>query len=130
MIGLALFAFAVEPRLWQAMNCGDENMLFRREDFLNPDSSNALRMLGTSSNPDLQYLSSHMRTLLRLPLAQVPSLDGFSIQRQPRETEAAVPESGLAQQPALMISGWSVENGSCDNQVWMRVGLGWRTAWR
>jgi hypothetical protein len=45
-------------------------------------------------------------------------------------SEAAVPESGLAQQPALMISGWSVENGSCDNQVWMRVGLGWRTAWR
>jgi hypothetical protein len=45
-------------------------------------------------------------------------------------SEAAVLESGAIQQPALMISGWSVENGSVDNQVWMRVDLGWRTAWR
>jgi hypothetical protein len=45
-------------------------------------------------------------------------------------SEAAVPESAAIQQPALMISGWSVENSSLDNQVWMRVGLGWRTAWR
>jgi hypothetical protein len=45
-------------------------------------------------------------------------------------SEAAVPELGAAQHPALMISGWSVDNGSVDNQVWMRVGLGWKTAWR
>jgi hypothetical protein len=45
-------------------------------------------------------------------------------------SEAAVLESGAIQQPALMISGWSVENDSVDNQVWMRVGLGWKTAWR
>jgi hypothetical protein len=45
-------------------------------------------------------------------------------------SEAAVPESVAIQQPALMISGWSVENGSADDQIWMRVGLGWRTAWR
>ena len=45
-------------------------------------------------------------------------------------SEAAVLESGAIQQPALMISGWSVENSSVDNQVWMRVGLGWKTAWR
>jgi hypothetical protein len=29
-----------------------------------------------------------------------------------------------------MISGWSAETASLDNQIWMRVGLGWRTAWR
>jgi len=45
-------------------------------------------------------------------------------------SEAAVPESGAIQQPALMISGWSEEGSSVDNQVWLRVGLGWRTAWR
>jgi len=45
-------------------------------------------------------------------------------------SEAAVPELGAAQQPVLMISGWSIENGSIDNQVWIRVGLGWKTAWR
>jgi hypothetical protein len=45
-------------------------------------------------------------------------------------SEAAVPEAGAIQRPALMISGWSVENASVDDQIWMRVGLGWRTAWR
>jgi hypothetical protein len=45
-------------------------------------------------------------------------------------SEGAVPELNAIQQPSLMISGWSVENGSLDDQVWMRVGLGWRTAWR
>jgi len=45
-------------------------------------------------------------------------------------SEAAVPESGAIQQPALMISGWSEEDSGVDNQVWIRVGLGWSTAWR
>jgi hypothetical protein len=44
--------------------------------------------------------------------------------------EAAVPETAAIEQPAFMISGWSEEVGSVDNQVWLRVGLGWRTAWR
>jgi hypothetical protein len=44
--------------------------------------------------------------------------------------EAAAPESGAIQQTALMVSGWSVESGSVDDQVWIRVGLGWKAAWR
>jgi hypothetical protein len=44
--------------------------------------------------------------------------------------EAAVPDTAAIEQPAFMISGWSEEVGSADNQVWLRVGLGWKTAWR
>lgn len=43
---------------------------------------------------------------------------------------AAVPEAVAIEQPAFMISGWSEAVGSVDNQVWLRVGLGWKTAWR
>jgi hypothetical protein len=43
---------------------------------------------------------------------------------------AAVTETDAIQQPAFMISGWSEEVGSVDNQVWLRVGLGWKSAWR
>lgn len=33
--------------------------------------------------------------------------------------------------PVLMIDGWSAEGvGDPGNQIWMRVGHGWRTAWR
>ena len=45
-------------------------------------------------------------------------------------SEAAAPESVAIQQPAFMISGWSAETASLDNQIWMRVGLSWKTAWR
>ena len=45
-------------------------------------------------------------------------------------SEAAAQESVAIQQPAFVISGWSAETASLDNQIWMRVGLGWRTAWR
>ncbi len=44
--------------------------------------------------------------------------------------EAAVPEPDAIEQPTFMISGWSEEVGSVDNQIWLRVGLGWKTAWR
>jgi hypothetical protein len=44
--------------------------------------------------------------------------------------EVAEPESDMIQ-PAFVISGWSVQDESSpDDQVWMRVGYGWRTAWR
>ena len=29
-----------------------------------------------------------------------------------------------------MISGWSVPDDSNVDQVWMRIGHGWKTAWR
>jgi len=41
-----------------------------------------------------------------------------------------LPADAAIQQPAFMISGWSEEVGSVDNQVWLRVGLGWKSAWR
>jgi hypothetical protein len=44
--------------------------------------------------------------------------------------KAALLEPTAIEQPTLMISGWSEDVGSIDNQVWLRVGLGWRTAWR
>jgi hypothetical protein len=45
--------------------------------------------------------------------------------------DAAVPAVNDVIQPVFMISGWSQQGDTDpDNQVWMRVGHGWRTAWR
>ena len=44
--------------------------------------------------------------------------------------EAAVPQSAAILQPAFVISGWSEDVGIVENQIWLRVGVGWRTAWR
>jgi hypothetical protein len=57
------------------------------------------------------------------------ALAAFAPALQLLPSEAAVPEADAIQQTALMITGWSVESGSVD-KVWLRVGLGWKTAWR
>ena len=44
--------------------------------------------------------------------------------------DVAVPALNVVS-PVFMIDGWSVQgDGSPDDQVWMRVGHAWRTAWR
>ena len=58
------------------------------------------------------------------------ALAAFAPALQLLPSEAAVSEADAIQQTALMITGWSVESGFVDNQVWLRVGLGWKTAWR
>jgi hypothetical protein len=46
-------------------------------------------------------------------------------------SDVAVPEFDMFERPVFKISGWSSSDDvSGDNQLWMRVGLGWRTAWR
>ena len=42
-----------------------------------------------------------------------------------------VPELKAVLPPVFMISGWSTEaDSSPGDEIWMRVGHGWRTAWR
>ena len=46
-------------------------------------------------------------------------------------TDAAVPALNDVIQPVFMISGWSQPDAiDPENQVWLSVGHGWRTAWR
>lgn len=41
------------------------------------------------------------------------------------------PAPATAIAPVLMIAGWSnPDDGDTAEQVWLRVGHGWRTAWR
>ena len=43
----------------------------------------------------------------------------------------AEPELNEFEPPVFKISGWSPADVlNPDNQLWMRVGLGWRTTWR
>lgn len=45
--------------------------------------------------------------------------------------EAAAPELNVLQPLVFKISGWSAPDVVCpDNQLWVGVGPGWRTAWR
>ena len=42
-----------------------------------------------------------------------------------------LPRTSLTRAPVLMIDGWSAQDdGDPGNQIWIKVGHGWRTAWR
>jgi hypothetical protein len=46
-------------------------------------------------------------------------------------SDVAVPELKAVLPPVFMISGWSTEaDSSTGDEIWMRVGHGWVTAWR
>jgi|GEM_PF-602197 len=68
-------AVALDPRLWQILNGGDECLLFRREDFQRPDQSRAFQIL-ESSRPEIKALTGQFRAMLSMPIRQIPALNG------------------------------------------------------
>lgn len=86
VIFTSISALAIDPRFWNLLNGGDECVLFRRADFEKPRASKALESLEKDGNLQLQALVSHFRSILCLPLFQVPSLDD-SILQQPTNAD-------------------------------------------
>ncbi len=72
----SLVALSADPALWQALNGGDECLLFRHEDFLRPHQSAALRAFENSPDVRLQRLADVLRTLLSLAPEQIPAING------------------------------------------------------
>ncbi len=82
---------ALEPRLWQLLKGGDECLLFRRDDFKRPDRSSAFQVL-ESSSPEVKALAGQFRSLLSMPLRQIPALDGrVVVQTTPAPQRTTVP---------------------------------------
>jgi len=71
----SISAVALEPRLWQLADGGDECLLFRRDDFLYPERSRVFQVLNRS-RPEVRAIADHFRWLLSSPIRQVPALDG------------------------------------------------------
>ena len=89
VIYLSLIALAEHPELWRNHRGGDECLLFRKEDFLHPESSALLSELNRSSNIQLRSLAQLFRSLLNLSPQDIPSLSG----NHPTITAGAVPRT-------------------------------------
>ncbi len=79
VVFLSISALAAQPSLWHIAGGGDEHLLLRREDFIDPASSKMLRELDNVPSPEVQALAAHFRAMLRLPMQQVPGLDGVVV---------------------------------------------------
>jgi TPR repeat protein len=89
VILLSILAVAHEPQLWAKFRGGDECLLFRKRDFLEPDRSVLIQALLNSREQRIQSLTSLFRTLIYLPPHQVPSLDGQFIPSAPATPQVA-----------------------------------------
>jgi anion-transporting ArsA/GET3 family ATPase len=76
VIYVSLAALAVHPELWNAYRGGDQCLIFRREDFVKPQSSAILRDLNSSRNDQLRFLVDLFAGLFFLSPQDVPALDG------------------------------------------------------
>jgi hypothetical protein len=69
----SITAVALDSRLWQMLDGGDECLLLRREDFQHPDRSRAFQVL-QRSRPEVRALADQFRSLLRLSIKNIPAL--------------------------------------------------------
>ena len=90
---LSLAAVAVDPRLWQRLNGGDECLLLRRDDFEKPQRSKAFQSILAGRTPELRAIARQVQSFLAMPLAQVPPLDAVKPALPDfRQRPAALPE--------------------------------------
>ncbi len=95
---LSMVALAVDPRLWQRLNGGDECLLLRSDDFEKPARSRAFQAILAGRTPELRAIARQVQSFLTLPTSQVPAVD---------EVNPALPE--LRRRPAALPE-WLAHN--------------------
>jgi hypothetical protein len=76
VIYVSLISLAVHPELWIKHRGGDECLIFRKEDYLQPEKSELLRDLYSSPNTQLRFLIEVFVSLFSLSPQDIPALDG------------------------------------------------------
>jgi hypothetical protein len=79
VIYVSLMMLSIDPSLWQRLDAGEEHLLFRREDFESPRSSQPLSMLQRLQDSKAQSIISHFASLLYLDFSEIPPLDQLSL---------------------------------------------------
>lgn len=98
VIYLSLSALAIDPQLWNLLGDGDDHLLFRREDYAMPLSSKAFRLLSEAKSRELNRMAECLRSLLSIPLSQIPPLDNAELRtrlRIPSPSRTTAKQTGL-----------------------------------
>lgn len=74
VIYVSLVCTGIDPGLWKQLNAGDECMLFRQQDFIEPLYSRAFFALENHSSEEVRLLARWLRSLLGLPVRDIPDL--------------------------------------------------------
>ncbi|GAH60317.1 unnamed protein product, partial [marine sediment metagenome] len=72
LIDFSLFCLIEDPQLWETFSGGDECLLFRRSDFIKPDSSALISALKHHRSEKIRDGVEILLDLLRKPLEEIP----------------------------------------------------------
>ena len=79
IIYYSLFLLRLDSTLWQRFSGGDDCLLFRRSDFVNPEQSRLLNEIAEHQIPDIRALYEPLMLLLFSPLELVPTFTGHRV---------------------------------------------------
>lgn len=130
LIYVSLIALAVHPELWNAHQGGDECLIFRKDDFVNPAGSALLRDLNSSPNNELRFLVETLSSFFSLSPQDIPFLDGNlpNIKVEPAEPwwkQTVSPEQRqpaevsrtTAEEPVVPDPGWIIDSLATDKPI-------------
>ncbi|HAJ34250.1 MAG TPA: hypothetical protein DCL15_00965 [Chloroflexi bacterium] len=114
----SLVALAAQPTLWRQLRGGDECLIFRREDFVNPSQSATLAALEQSGDVRLGRLAELLRGLLALAPTQIPPIDGqFDLNAMRSRPTAAWVRDHVSGSPVAMTP--STTGASRPAPIWI-----------
>jgi hypothetical protein len=132
VIYVSLAALAVHPELWKTHRGGDQCLIFRREDFLHPQSSAILRDLSSSRNDQIRFLVDLFTSLFFLSPQDVPALDGNLpeikipsikpwwgdfVESTSQQGEHPSPRTKAEEHPPVADPGWIIDSLTEDKPV-------------
>ena len=90
VILLSIVAVSIDPTLWYRAAAGDENLLFKQQDFEAPEQSEILRQLENTPDAELRALSNTFRYFLyEDDLTKIPPLNGVVLPQASMVTPAS-----------------------------------------
>lgn len=76
VIYVSLVALSIDPGLWVRLNGGDDCLLLRKGDFIDPNASEALRLLRQHTDQRIHVLGKTFMSILGQPLQHIPPIYG------------------------------------------------------
>lgn len=104
VIYLSLLAIASDPGLWDFYN--EDNLIFIRNDYANPENSEVFGRLKSSSDPTVTQLTQRLEECCALPVEKVPDLEDILRDIPPSTAPSATAHSAVpTRSPASATTG-------------------------
>lgn len=123
VIYCSLVAISADPRFCKFVNFEQNQLLFRRDDFVAPSESEVFYRLKNHSSAELRTLGSTIESSLRLPVDQVPALDPPQQEAvsAPAGSNAAASSSAVTmKEPVARIGGDVASSGGASGDTTRR----------